>query len=76
VATDKRDRRHLAWVPSVVGGYSGAVSGRRTMLTWLKNRVRDDRIAAERRGVQLVYDVFGPYVEDITPAMEEPRTAA
>jgi hypothetical protein len=46
------------------------------MLTWLKRRVRDDRVAAERRGVQLVYAVFGPDVEDMTPAIEEPRTAA
>jgi hypothetical protein len=61
-----------------VGGYSGAVSGRRyEMLTWLKRRVRDDRVTAERRGVQLVYAVFGPDVEDLTaPLAEEPRTAA
>ena len=47
------------------------------MLTWLKKRVREDRSAAERRGVQLVYDVFGPDVEDVTPpGAEERRTAA
>jgi hypothetical protein len=46
------------------------------MLTWLKRRVRDDRSAAERRGVQLVYEVFGPGVEDVTPMREESRTAA
>jgi len=46
------------------------------MLTWLKRRVRDDRVTAERRGVQLVYAVFGSDVEDVTPAIEEPRTAA
>ena len=46
------------------------------MLTWLKRRVRDDRSTAERRGVQLVYEIFGNDVEDITPATEEPRTAA
>jgi hypothetical protein len=54
------------------------VLGRRYMLDWLKRRVRIDR-SAERRGVQLVYAVFGPGVEDVTPAhhdVEEPPTAA
>jgi hypothetical protein len=48
------------------------------MLTWLKKRVCEDRSAAERRGVRLVYDIFGPGVEDITPHpdREAPRTAA
>ena len=47
------------------------------MLTWLKNRVRDDRSTAERRGVQLICEVFGPGVEDVTPdRREQPRTAA
>ena len=48
------------------------------MLTWLKKRVREDRSAAERRGVQLVHDIFGPGVEDVTPhpRVEAPRTAA
>jgi hypothetical protein len=47
------------------------------MLAWLKKRVRNDRIAAEHRGVQLVYEVFGPGVEDVTPATREaPPTAA
>ena len=46
------------------------------MLTWLKRRVRDDRSAAERRGVQLVCEVFGPGVEDVTPHREERPTAA
>ena len=48
------------------------------MLTWLKKRVREDRSAAERRGVQLVYDIFGPGVEEVTPHRrdEAARTAA
>ncbi len=47
------------------------------MLAWLKRRARTDR-DAERRGVQLVYAVFGPGVEDVTPSatLEEPPTAA
>jgi hypothetical protein len=53
-------------------------NGRRRMLTWLKKRVREDRSAAERRGVQLVHDIFGPGVEDVTPHRESEaaRTAA
>jgi hypothetical protein len=46
------------------------------MLAWLKKRVRDDHIADERRGVQLVHEIFGPGVEDVTPLTEAPRTAA
>jgi hypothetical protein len=46
------------------------------MLDWLIKRVRTDR-SAERRGVQLVYAVFGPDVEDVTPVhAEESPTAA
>lgn len=46
------------------------------MLAWLKRRARTDR-DAERHGVQLVYAVFGPGVQDVTPAaLEEPPTAA
>ena len=47
------------------------------MLTWLKRRVRDDGVTAERRGVQLVYEIFGSNVEDVTPpAKDASRTAA
>ena len=54
------------------------------MLAWLKRQARTDR-NAERRGVQLVYAVFGPGVEDVTPVelglsetsrVVEPLTAA
>jgi hypothetical protein len=46
------------------------------MLDWLKKRVREDRVADEARAVRLVVDVFGPGVQDVTPAQAEPRTAA
>jgi len=46
------------------------------MLAWLKKRVRDDHIAAEHRAVRLVHEIFGPGVEDVTPRVEVPRTAA
>ncbi|MBA3652744.1 MAG: hypothetical protein H0W70_00970 [Actinobacteria bacterium] len=46
------------------------------MLTWLKKRVREDRVADEARAVRLVHEVFGSGTEDVTLAVEEPRTAA
>jgi hypothetical protein len=52
------------------------VSGRRSMLAWLLKRVRDDHIADEHRALRLVHEIFGPGVEDVTPLLEEPATAA
>ena len=59
-----------------IGWTQRAVSGRREMLTWIRRHARSDRVNAERRAVELVYEVFGPEVEDVTPLREEPRTAA
>ena len=58
-----------------MGEHKG-VLGRSNMLAWLKRRVRTDR-EVERRGGQLVYAIFGPGVEDVTPtAVQESPTAA
>lgn len=46
------------------------------MLAWLLKRVRDDHIADEHRALRLVHEIFGPGVEDVTPLLEEPATAA
>jgi len=48
------------------------------MLDWLKKRVRADRTDrdAERRAIELVYEVFGPNVEDVTTRRLPSRRAA
>jgi hypothetical protein len=60
--------------PQWVGTPQG-VPGRREMLTWIRRHARSDRVT-ERRAVELVYQVFGPDVDDVTPSLEKSRAAA